>query len=44
MHLDGPEPILRAFAAAGFVDAAAERRPDLALGVGVPYLMTATRP
>lgn len=44
MHLDGPEPILRALSAAGFVDSAAEPRPDLALGEGVPYFITATRP
>jgi hypothetical protein len=44
MHIDGPEPILGALAAAGFTDPAAEPRPDLSLGVGVPYLITATRP
>ena len=44
MYLDGPEPILRALSAAGFVDSAAEPRPDLTLGEGVPYLVTATRP
>ena len=43
MHLDGPEPILRTLSAAGFVDPAAEPRPDLTLGDGVPYLITATR-
>jgi hypothetical protein len=44
MHLDRPEPILRMLTAAGFVDLAVEPRPDLSLGGGVPYLITATRP
>jgi SAM-dependent methyltransferase len=44
MHLDGPESILGVLTAAGFVDGAAEPRPDLSLGDGVPYLITATRP
>ena len=44
MHLDRPEPILTALAAAGFVDVAVEPRPELSLGGGVPYLITATRP
>jgi SAM-dependent methyltransferase len=44
MHLDRPEPILSALAAAGFADPAAEPRPDLDVGSGVPYLITATRP
>jgi len=44
MHLDGPEPILGMLAAADFIDLAAEPRPDLSLGGGVPYLITATRP
>jgi SAM-dependent methyltransferase len=44
MHLDGPEPILRMLAGTGFVDLAAEPRPDLRLGGGVPYVITATRP
>jgi SAM-dependent methyltransferase len=44
MHIDEPEPILEALSAAGFVDSSAERRPDLTLGEGVPYLITATRP
>jgi hypothetical protein len=43
MHLGGPEPILRVLSAAGFVDLAAEPRPDLSLGDGEPYLITATR-
>jgi SAM-dependent methyltransferase len=44
MHLDRPEPILEMFAAAGFIDVAVEPRPELRLGGGVPYLITATRP
>ena len=44
MHLDDPEPILRAVTAAGFVDAFAEPRPDLRLDSGVPFLLTATGP
>ena len=44
MQLDGPEPILGMLAAAGFIDVAAEPRPDLDVGSGVPYLITATRP
>jgi hypothetical protein len=44
MHLDRPEPILEALAAAGFVDVRAERRPDLGVGGGVPYLITAVNP
>jgi hypothetical protein len=44
MHLDGPAPILEMLAAAGFLDVAAEPRPDLAVGGGVPYLITAVRP
>ena len=43
MHLDRPEPILSALSAAGFVNPAAEPRPDLTLGDGVPYLVTAAR-
>jgi SAM-dependent methyltransferase len=43
MHLDRSEPILRMLAAAGFADLAAEPRPDLSLGEGVPYFITATR-
>ncbi len=43
MHLDGPEPILGMLAAAGFTEPAAEPRPELDLGGGVPYLITATR-
>jgi SAM-dependent methyltransferase len=44
MHLDGPEPILKLLTAAGFIEVAAEPRPDLGLGGGVPYLITATTP
>ena len=44
MHLDGPEPILELLTAAGFIAVAAEPRPDLGLGGGVPYLITATTP
>jgi hypothetical protein len=44
MHLDGPEPIPRMLTAAGFVGVAAERRHDLSLDGGIPYLITATRP
>jgi hypothetical protein len=42
MHLDGPEPILKLLTAGGFMEVAAEPRPDLGLGNGVPYLITAT--
>ena len=44
MHLDRPEPILDLLTAAGFISVAAEPRPDLGLGGGVPYLITATTP
>lgn len=44
MHLDRPAPILAMLSAAGFVETAAEPRPDLSLGGGVPYLITATTP
>jgi SAM-dependent methyltransferase len=44
MHLDRPEPILGLLTAAGFVDVTAEPRPDLELGGGVPYLISATKP
>ena len=44
MHLDRPEPILRALAAAGFIDAHATPRPDLDVGRGVPYVITAANP
>ena len=43
MHLDGPEPILDMLAVAGLVDVAVESRPDLSVGNGTPYLLTATR-
>jgi ubiquinone/menaquinone biosynthesis C-methylase UbiE len=44
MRLDHPEPILALLTAAGFVEAAAEPHPELALEGGVPYLFTAKRP
>jgi SAM-dependent methyltransferase len=44
MHADGPEPILAALSAAGFANTAADPRPDLSVGEGLPYLITATRP
>jgi SAM-dependent methyltransferase len=43
MLLDKAEPILSMLAASGFADVAAEPRPDLSLGDGVPYLITGTR-
>ena len=43
MHLDEPAPILAMLTAAGFVDLAVEPRPDLNLGGGAPYILTATR-
>ncbi|MFB9235735.1 class I SAM-dependent methyltransferase [Plantactinospora siamensis] len=43
MHLDRPEPILDALAAAGFTEVAAQPRPDLGISDGTPYLITATR-
>jgi hypothetical protein len=43
MHIDGPQPILDILDAAGFVDVAVESRPDLSVGSGTPYLLTATR-
>jgi SAM-dependent methyltransferase len=44
MHLAGPEPILELLTAAGFIEVAAEPLPDLSLGGGVPYFITATTP
>jgi SAM-dependent methyltransferase len=44
MHLDGPEPILDMLTAVGFVDVGAEPRPELTIGDGVPYFITARRP
>jgi hypothetical protein len=44
MHVDGPEPILTALSAAGFINADATPRPDLDVGGGLPYVITATRP
>jgi SAM-dependent methyltransferase len=43
MHIDGPEPIISTLSAAGFVNPTVELRPDLAVGEGVPFLITATR-
>jgi SAM-dependent methyltransferase len=43
MHIDRPQPILEVLIEVGFADAAAEARPDLAVGAGVPYLFTASR-
>jgi ubiquinone/menaquinone biosynthesis C-methylase UbiE len=43
MHIDRPDPILEMLSAAGFVELAAEPRPELALEGGVPYIFTATR-
>jgi hypothetical protein len=43
MHLDRPEAILDALTTAGFTEPNAKARPDLGLGVGVPYLITAMR-
>jgi ubiquinone/menaquinone biosynthesis C-methylase UbiE len=44
MHVDGPEPILELLSSVGFVQVAAEARPELALEAGVPYFITARRP
>ncbi len=44
LHLDGPEPILTVLSAAGFVEVNATARPDLDVGAGVPYVITATKP
>lgn len=44
MGLDGPGPIVEMLGKVGFVEAAAEPRPDLALDGGVPYMFTARRP
>jgi SAM-dependent methyltransferase len=44
MHVDGPDPILTALSAVGFINANATPRPDLDVGGGVPYVITATRP
>jgi SAM-dependent methyltransferase len=40
MHLDRPESILDMLTAAGFMGVAAEARPDLDVGGGVPYFIT----
>jgi SAM-dependent methyltransferase len=44
MHLDRPDAIVAMLSSVGFVDAAAEARPELALAGGVPYFITARRP
>jgi SAM-dependent methyltransferase len=44
MHLDRPDPILEMLSSVGFVEIAAEARPELALEGGVPYFITARRP
>lgn len=44
MHLGGHEPILAVLVAAGFVDVNASSRPDLDLGAGEPYVITAINP
>ncbi len=44
MYVDRPDPILTALSAAGFVDVNATPRPDLDVGSGVPYVITATTP
>jgi SAM-dependent methyltransferase len=43
MHIGGPDPILEMLSAAGFVEPAADPRPELALEGSVPYIFTATR-
>jgi SAM-dependent methyltransferase len=44
MQLDGPESILTALSATGFIDVTATPRPDLDVGGGVPYVITAVNP
>jgi SAM-dependent methyltransferase len=44
MHLDRPDAILEMLNRVGFVEVAAEPRPELALQGGVPYFFTAKRP
>jgi SAM-dependent methyltransferase len=44
MHLDRPDPILEMLSSVGFVEVAAEARPELALEAGVPYFISARRP
>jgi SAM-dependent methyltransferase len=44
MHLAEPGPVLALVTAAGFIDASAEFRPDLDVGAGWPYVITATAP
>lgn len=43
MHLDQPGPIVELLTAVGFVDVTAERRPDLALEGGVPYIFISAK-
>ena len=43
IHLHGPEPMLEMLTAVGFVDVVAKARPDLALGDGTSYFITARR-
>jgi SAM-dependent methyltransferase len=43
MHLDRPEPILEMLSIAGFVDVGVEPRPELGLGNGGAYFITARR-
>jgi hypothetical protein len=43
MHIDSPEPILDMLGAAGFTDLAAQPRPELDVGGGVPYVITGRR-
>lgn len=44
MHIDRPDPILEMLSSTGFVEVAAQSRPELALEGGVPYFFTAKRP
>jgi SAM-dependent methyltransferase len=44
MHIGQPDPVLEILSAAGFVEAAAEPHPELALEGGAPFIFTAKRP
>ena len=44
MHLADPEPVVRVLAEVGFVEVMSAARPELSLGGGVPYLITAVNP
>lgn len=44
MGIDEPGPILAALRSAGFIEAQAESRPELEVGAGATYLITARRP